>query len=109
MSKYSINIIVLSNDILSRVRRIDIIDLSSRAALSIPRHEKQNVELILEATKIKQMYISKYANELIGAIINSSSSAKSLRESLYTSGFRKDFDLVDHSDAGVIEVTVRHL
>ena len=53
--------------------------------------------------------MSAYARELSNALDSAPLSIRSLRETLYDVGYRKEFDLVAHDDANFIEITTRYL
>lgn len=59
-------------------------------------------------SNIDPIVLSDYALKLINAFKTTAFSFQSLRETLYTNGFRKYFDLILHHDASFIEVTTRH-
>lgn len=96
---------------MSRVEKLNIVDLSSTAAKDILRSEIGNdrYNLIVEETKLEPVTLSTYATELSNALNEASLSSQILRQALYNNGFRSDFDLVAHNDAGFIEVTTRYL
>ncbi|CAO3696422.1 unnamed protein product [Rhizopus microsporus] len=93
-----------------QVEKLNIVDLSSTAAKDILRSEIGNdrYNLIVEETKLEPVTLSTYATELSNALNEASLSSQILRQALYNNGFRSDFDLVAHNDAGFIEVTTRY-
>lgn len=96
---------------LSRVGHLKIVDLSSEVAVQILK-SKISVEAfdqIISATNMESITLSEYAFQLLSALERSPLSFPVLRETLYEYGFKKDFDFIRHSDAGFVEVAIRHL
>ncbi|KAI7867941.1 hypothetical protein BDF14DRAFT_1698956, partial [Spinellus fusiger] len=64
---------------------------------------------IIEATKMDPILMSDHANNLINALNDTPLSVKALFQTLYSVVFHQDLDFVINSDAGFMEVTIRHL
>lgn len=96
---------------MSRVGKLNIVDLSSTAAKDILRSDIGNnlYNLIIEETNLESVTLSTYATELSNALNEASLSLQILRQALYSNGFRSDFNLIAQHDAGFIEATNRYL
>lgn len=64
---------------------------------------------IMETANMAPYKLSNYATELINSLDQALLSVRTLRETLYDVGCRKEFDLIAHDDASFIETTTRYL
>ncbi|KAG1095076.1 hypothetical protein G6F42_018621 [Rhizopus arrhizus] len=88
-----------------------LIDLSLTTALDTLKLEIpiDQFNTVFEAANMDPVPMSAYASELSNALDKAPLSTRTLGETLYDVGYRKDFDLVTHDDANFMEIMIWYL
>lgn len=85
-----------------------IIDLTAENVI-IMLKEANEYEGIMKASSLNDATLSNHAQEILDAFRNTAPSVKSIRTVLRIYGNPVDFDIFEHADFGLIEITTRHL